>query len=128
VARAMGAKPWGFHGITARLEAFTLPRAAGVICLNGYTRQQVGQLARRKWTIPNAVGFDFFNVERRAETIPRLLCPAFVCNYKNQNALIRSLDHVAKEQQFTLSFAGAVSTNEYGAEFQELIAARPWCE
>lgn len=128
VARAIQARPYSFHGITAWLEAKTIPRAAGVLCLNEYTRGEVKDIATRTWKVPNAVGREFFEVKRRPDELFRLFCPALICNYKNQNALILALDRLAAEHSFTLSFAGAAPDTPYTKEFFQLISTRPWCE
>lgn len=128
VAHALQAGPLSFHGITAFLEAKTLPRASGVICLNEYTRGQVENLAALTWKVPNAVGTEFFDTARHPDKVTRLFCPALICNYKNQNALIRALDPIAAELPFVLSFAGAAPETPYAEEFHELISSRPWCE
>lgn len=128
VARAFRSKPWSFHGITAILEAKTLPLASGVICLNEYTRNQVYTLASSMWKIPNAVGNEFFEVPRSPNSTPILFCPAIIALHKNQNALIKALDVLASDHRFVLRFAGAMPETPYSREFRDLISSRSWCE
>lgn len=128
VARALGARRLSFHGITAMLESLTLRKTGGAICLSSYTRQQVAGLARQVWEVPNAVGETFFRIERHEDEIPRLFCVGTICPYKNQNALIRALDPLAAPSGLRLALAGPLDGTSYSAEFQQLVAARPWCE
>ncbi len=128
IARAMGARPLSFHGLTAFLEGWVLPRVGGVICLSNYTREQVAANARRTWVVPNAVGDAFFRNNPARATPAEVVCVARICNYKNQNALITALDPVAARQPFRLIFAGIGPDDSYFAEFRRLIAARPWCQ
>lgn len=130
VAKALGAKPFSFVWLAARLEVFTVRRTAGVVCLTRYTEQQVTDLARKTWLVPNAASKAFFEVQRTAPgDMPTLLCVANFAPYKNQNQLIRELDPVAKEKKFRLVFAGGLSeTAPYAREFLDLIKTRPWCQ
>lgn len=129
VARALNARPLSFHWLTARLEALTLRRIGGVICISDYTRREVADLAQRTWLVRNAVDSSFFEVERAPADPPLLVCLANICGYKNQNQLIRSLDALATRHRFQLTFAGHILEREtYGREFAGLIAERPWCD
>lgn len=125
------AKPLSFHWLAARLEAFALPRSAGVVCITHYTQEMVKALAKKTWVVPNAVEAGFFKVqpEINQERPPVILCAGYICPRKNQNAFIRALDPVAARQKFKLVFVGEGSRDDaYGREFFELIGARAWCE
>jgi glycosyltransferase involved in cell wall biosynthesis len=129
VARALGARPFSYNWLAARLEAFVLPRTDGVVCISNYTRQAVSGLARRTWLLPNAVDAAFFAVERAPATPPVVLCVANVCDYKNQNGLIQAVDDWPGERPFVLRFLGAAAEHTlYGREFLNRVRARPWCE
>jgi Glycosyltransferase len=129
VARALQAKPFSFHDLTARLETVALRRTDGVICLTRYSREQVQDLSRKTWLVSNAVNEDFLKVNRTLEKPPTVLCVANVTKYKCQNELIRSLDTLAGEISFRLVFLGAVEDGDpYGDEFLSLVRARKWCE
>jgi glycosyltransferase involved in cell wall biosynthesis len=120
-----------YDWIAARLEGLTIPRSQGVVCITRHAQQEVAGLARRTWVVPNAVHPSFFAVNAKAvpQAPSRILCVARVCALKNQNALIRSLDSVARKRSFELVFMGHVSEREpYGQEFINLVEARPWCK
>jgi glycosyltransferase involved in cell wall biosynthesis len=130
IARVNRARPFSFPWLAARLEGLTIPRSGGVVCITHHTRQAVMGLARRTWVVPNAVDVSFFEVNARlAPGVPaRLLCVAFVCALKNQNALIRALDPLAGRHKFELRFCGSANERSaYGGEFFRLVKARPWC-
>ena len=131
VAKALGARPFSFFWLTARLESRAVRRTDGVICLTRYTREQVQSLARKTWLVPNAVDKACFEIQRNVEKEPTLLCVADIISYKNQNQLIRSLDSIVSEYKFRLVFLGRVNQaapfGPYGAEFLRLVKARPWC-
>ena len=130
VARLERARPLSFNWLAARLETFTVPRSAGVVCITKYTRDAVAGLARRTWVVPNAVDERFFEVEPAATISdePVILCVGQVCLRKNQNAFIRALDPLAAVRKFKLIFLGATGRSDhYAGEFCQLIGKRPWC-
>jgi glycosyltransferase involved in cell wall biosynthesis len=120
-----------YDWIAARLEGWTVPRSEGVVCITRHAQEEVAALARRTWVVPNAVHSSFFDVNTCADpqAPPRVLCVARVCPLKNQNALIRSLDALARKHRFELVFVGAVYDRDpYGQEFLKLVEERPWCK
>jgi glycosyltransferase involved in cell wall biosynthesis len=130
VAAVNRARPFSFLWLAARLESFTLPRTDGVVCISRYTRDAVKPLVRRTWVLPNAVDRSFFDVRPAPDPSapPVVLCVGAVCLRKNQNAFIRALDPLAERKPFKLIFLGQEDHGAYGAEFRELVQARPWCE
>src|ERR1700682_4730772 len=100
IARINGARPFSFEWLAARLESFTIPRSGGAVCITHYTQNVVKALARKTWVVPNAVDASFFEVERKPDPIPLLLCVGTICHRKNQNAFIRALDPLAQRQEF----------------------------
>ena len=131
VSRLNNSKPFSYYWLAARLEAFTLPRTQGVVCITNYTRAAVAGLAPKTWLVPNAVDETFFDVrpEINVAELPVILCVGVVCHRKNQNAFIRALDSLAARKKFRLVFLGLASREEpYGREFFELLRTRPWCE
>lgn len=129
MAELNAARPFSFSWLAARLEAFTLPRAAGVICITDYTRRLVAPLNSRTWLLPNAVDQSFFDVRPAPSDPPTILCVGAIGPRKNQNDLIRALDPLAPSTAFRLVFLGETSPGDsYGAEFAELVRTRPWCE
>jgi len=129
IAQVTGAPPFGPLWLAARLEKFTLPRSAGVVCITRHTQEAVRGLARRTWVVPNAVEGAFFEIDAQAAGGPaRVLCVANVCRLKNQNALIRALEPLAARRKFELRFCGGADpTDPYCREFLELVRARSWC-
>jgi glycosyltransferase involved in cell wall biosynthesis len=130
IAQVNRAKLFSYAWMAARIESFTLPRSAGVVCITNYTRGAVMSLARRTWVVPNAVDASFFDVT--AAPTPgapaRILCVGQVCVRKNQNAFICALDSLAARHKLELRFLGGASENDaYGREFFNLIKSRPWC-
>jgi glycosyltransferase involved in cell wall biosynthesis len=131
IARLNHAPPFSYEWLAARLEAFTIPRSRGVICITNYTREAVADLAKKTWVVPNAVDAGFFDVppEINPERPPVILCVGTICARKNQNAFIRALDPLAAKQKFRLVFLGGASRDEdYGRDFFEIIRVRAWCE
>jgi glycosyltransferase involved in cell wall biosynthesis len=121
---------FSFWWIQARLEAFCLPRFAGVICISKYTQQQVSDLAKKTWLLPNATENLFFESRPTAvdpSTPPQVLVVANVDRRKNQNALIQAHDPQANKLKFTVKFYGRCGEDSYGKEFRSLLETRPWC-
>jgi glycosyltransferase involved in cell wall biosynthesis len=128
VAKVNHARPFSFLWLAAQLEAFTIPRSNGVVCITNYTREAVASLARKTWVLPNAVDASFFDIAHVPSPMPRILCVGAVDVRKNQNALIRAMDKLQPEGKFEVLFlGGARRENPYGREFFDLIEARPWC-
>jgi glycosyltransferase involved in cell wall biosynthesis len=128
VARIEHARPFSFLWLSAKLEAFTIPRSDGVVCITNYTREAVASLARKTWVVPNGVDRSFFDVQRLPSSTVRILCVATVGVRKNQNALIRAMDSVPRPADFELVFLGGANRDDpYVREFFELVEARPWC-
>jgi glycosyltransferase involved in cell wall biosynthesis len=122
--------PLSFWWIQSQLEAFCLPRFAGVICISKYTQQQVTDLAKKTWLLPNATENLFFESRLPAldpSSSPLVLVVANVDSRKNQNALIQALDPLANKLKFTVKFYGRCGEDSYGKEFRSLIETRPWC-
>jgi len=130
ISKVNGAKPFSYLWLAARLEAFTIPRSNGVVCITRYTEDAVRDLAKRTWVAPNAVDASFFGVDARpaAEKPPRVLCVGHISLRKNQNAFIRALDSLAARRTFELILlGGAVAGRPYDDEFLKLVRERSWC-
>jgi glycosyltransferase involved in cell wall biosynthesis len=130
IARVNKARPFTFFWLASRLEALTIPRSAGVVCITNYTRDAIAGLAKKTWVVPNAVDASFFAVEsQRVQTqAPIVLCVGLVCPRKNQNAFVRMLDPLAEKLEFKVVFLGhTVRGRAYDEEFFQLIGSRPWC-
>jgi glycosyltransferase involved in cell wall biosynthesis len=130
IAQVNHARFFSFFGLSAKLEAFTIPRSNGVVCITHYTEDAVKDLARRTWVVPNAVDASFFDVNAQPvpERVPRILCVGHICLRKNQNAFIRALDALAPAGKFDVLFLGlAHSGRAYDDEFLQLVRERSWC-
>ena len=128
IAQVNDDRPFSYGWLNAHLEAFTLPRSLGVVCITHYTRDAVKDLARRTWVLPNAVDARYFGVQPARSEPPVILCVGVVCHRKNQNRFIRALDELAARRPLRVRFLGNVPPDDYGAEFRALLAGRPWCE
>jgi glycosyltransferase involved in cell wall biosynthesis len=128
IAQVKQSAPFSFYWLAAKLEAYTIPRVDGVVCISHYTRELVEARARKTWVVPNAVDAAFFALARDAVTPPRILCVGNVDERKNQNAFLRAMDAAHQPGKFELRFLGRVARDDpYGREFFELVEARPWC-
>jgi glycosyltransferase involved in cell wall biosynthesis len=121
-------RPFSYGWLNAHLEAFTIPRTHGVVCITRYTEDAVRDLARRTWLLPNAVDARYLSVRPEPTAPPLVLCVGLVCHRKNQNRFIRSLDDLAARRPLRVRFLGDVPAGDYGEEFRALLAERPWCE
>jgi glycosyltransferase involved in cell wall biosynthesis len=130
IAKVNREKPFSFNWLAARLEAFTIPRSGGVVCITNYTQEAVRDLAQRTWVVPNAVDESFFGINAQPPPgkVPQVLCVGHICLRKNQNAFIRALDSLAERRKFELIFLGSnVPRDGYDDEFLQLVRARSWC-
>jgi 2-deoxystreptamine N-acetyl-D-glucosaminyltransferase/2-deoxystreptamine glucosyltransferase len=129
VAKINRARPFTFDWLAARLEAFTIPRTNGVICITKYTRQAVTGDGVRTWLLPNAVDKDFFPIVPEPESPPVVLCVGHITVRKNQNAFIHAMDRLAEHGPLRMLFVGlAAESDSYAQEFKKLMATRPWIE
>lgn len=141
IKKQMGFKPFSAMWLQSYLEGLVVPRFDGVICITEYTRKAVEAEASKSWVVPNAVDLSFLELgqqrfsdgDSRPSTLdsrspcPVILCVANIDERKNQNAFIRALDPLAKKMSFEVRFFGGCRASDYGREFRELIASRPWC-
>ncbi len=128
IAQVTGAKIFSFLWLAARLEAMTIPRSHGVVCITAYTQQAVEDLAKRTWVVPNAVDSKFFDVQPQSNGSAVVLCVGNICPRKNQVPFIRALDPWAANTKVKVIFLGhAPRDYPYVAEFFSLLESRPWC-
>lgn len=128
IAKVNRVRPFSYGWLNAHLEAFTIPRSLGVVCITHYTEEAVRDLARRTWVVPNAVDPRYFEVRPARTEPPVVLCVGLVCHRKNQNRFIRALDVLAAQRPLRVRFLGHVPAGAFGAEFRSLLSTRPWCE
>jgi glycosyltransferase involved in cell wall biosynthesis len=129
ITKVLGAKPFSYDWLTARIESFVLPRTDGVVCITNYTHNAVAPVARKTWVVPNAVHDSFFAIERKPADPPLLLCVGEICVRKNQLQLLKALEPLAARFKFVVKFFGGVpSDSPYGAEFLRFIANKPWAK
>ena len=129
VAEFLEAKPLTYYWFASKLERLSLKRTGGVVAISTYTQRNIAPYACRSWLVPNAVHPSFFDLPRRLANPPRILCAANIAAHKNQIGLIKALEALAKENSFTVVFAGGGSeADPYFREFKKRISTRPWCE
>lgn len=129
IARVYRSRPFSFYWLAARLEAFTLPRADGVVCITDYTRRAVTALNPRTVVLPNAVDERFFRVLPVQRTHRKVvLCVGNICYRKNQVALIDALAGEPSRSGLILRFLGQNEASSYGGEFLDRVNRHDWCE
>lgn len=127
-SKAIGAPLLSFHTLQTKLEAWTIPRAGGIICLTNYARSRVEGRTPRTWILPNAVNESYFAAQRISETSRDILCIGTISRLKNQVSLIRALEPLAAAHKFRLVFLGqGIPGDTYFDEFKMLVKERPWC-
>jgi glycosyltransferase involved in cell wall biosynthesis len=129
VAEFLRAKPLTYYWFASRLERLCLRKTDGVVAISSYTQSNVEPYTRRTWLVPNAVHPSFFNLPRRPDSPPRILCAANIGSRKNQIGLIKALEPLAATRPIKLVFAGGGSeADAYFQNFQQMVGERPWCE
>jgi len=121
VARVVRARPLSFHWLAARLEPFSLRRAAGVLCNSAHTEEMVRPLNKRVWRVPNALREIFFSPTSTVPRpeVPRLACVGVTRELKRPLELLAALEPLrAGGLRFRLEFAGRRATDtDYGRRF-----------
>lgn len=129
VAEFLRAKTLTYYWFASRLERLCLQRTGGVVAISSYTQSNIAPYTRKTWLVPNAVHPSFFNLSRRPDSRPRILCVANIGSRKNQIGLIKALEHLVDKTSLKLVFAGSGGeTDCYYRDFKEMVGDRPWCE
>lgn len=127
VARFYRARPGSFYWLAARLEAFALRRAAGVVCNSAYTENLVRPLARKIWRVPNALRLAFLETlpEKPAKPSAALLNVGSLSPHKRQREILAMAARLWRRGlRFELRFAGGLETkSDYGSNFARELAA-----
>lgn len=124
VAKVNRARPFSFEWLSARLEAMTLPRAAGVFCNSAHTEEQVRPLAKKTWRVPNALRKVFFRppAATTTQTPPVLLNIGFIGVNKSQIKILEMAERLHRRGAiFQLQFIGKSDDTAYGVQFCDLV-------
>jgi glycosyltransferase involved in cell wall biosynthesis len=110
------------------LEVFSVPRFDGVVCITNYTQENISDLARSTWVVPNAVDKTFFDIRPEPVKPVRILVVAHIQPRKNQVFFIDSLAPLQAELGFEIRFFGRGSpADEFGQEFFRRVDQYDWC-
>jgi glycosyltransferase involved in cell wall biosynthesis len=127
IAKLNNERMFSYNWLMARLEAFTLPRTDGVVCISHYTRRAVEKLARRTWVVPHAVRLPFLDQRPAAgppaDARPILLNVGVVSARKRQLEMLGLARNLWRRGfRFELRFIGTVQPHTpYDAEFLRQI-------
>jgi glycosyltransferase involved in cell wall biosynthesis len=141
IKKQVGFRPVSAMWLQSYLEGLVVPRFNGVFCITNYTRKAVEHEVPKIWVVPNAVDTAFLSigVQRLSDVSARhstlypgpedhiILVVANIDSRKNQNDFIKALDPLAKKMSFQVRFFGKCGDDDYGREFQQLVASRSWC-
>jgi glycosyltransferase involved in cell wall biosynthesis len=128
VAKFLGAHPFSYYWIAARLERFCLQKSDGVVAISRYTEQAAKPFARKTWLLPNPVHPSYFKVNRTHNERSIVFCAAAIGERKNQLGLIRALEPLRAQFDFEVRFAGAGQNDDpYFQEFGATLSRSSWC-
>jgi glycosyltransferase involved in cell wall biosynthesis len=121
LARLFHARWGSFNWWAARLEDFTLPRTAGVLCNSVHTKSLVAPRAKLTWIVPNSLRRGFFikplDISRNMSAL-LILVIASVTPNKRQLEILSFLRGVRnKGFRFQVVFIGCVSKDAYARRF-----------
>jgi len=127
INRVSPMKPRLYWTLQTWLEIFSVPRFDGIVCITKYTRENIADLTRKTWVIPNAVDQSFFDIHRSPSVPPEVIVVAHIQERKNQNFFLQAISPLAKEINFRVKFFGyGAKDHPYGRDFFSLLASRPW--
>jgi len=127
INRVSPMKPRLYWSLQTSLEIFSVPRFDGVVCITKYTRENIADLTRKTWVIPNAVDQSFFDIHRCPSVPPEVIVVAHIQERKNQNFFLQAISPLAKVIDFRVKFFGyGTKDHPYGRDFFSLLASRPW--
>jgi len=121
LARLFHARWGSFSWWAARLEDFTLPRTAGVLCNSVHTKSLVAPRAKLTWIVPNSLRRGFFiepvDIRRNVSTLLILVIASVTPNKRQLEILscLRGLQN--KGIRFQVVFIGSVSKDAYTRRF-----------
>ena len=121
LARLFHARWGSFSWWAARLEDFTLPRTAGVLCNSVHTKNLVAPRAKLTWIVPNSLRRGFFiepvDIRRNVSTLLILVIASVTPNKRQLEILscLRGLQN--KGIRFQVVFIGSVSKDAYTRRF-----------
>lgn len=124
LARIFRARITSFHWITGKIENFTLPRSAGVLCNSAYTESLVATRAARTWRVPNPLRMEFFEPQnpRSANSHPILLTVGVISPRKRQVEILEMARELhTKGLRFQINFIGSCDETPYGRRFLEML-------
>lgn len=125
LARLFHARWGSFNWWAAKLENFTLPRTAGVLCNSHYTQSLVSPRSKKTWPVPNPVRDSFFAPIIRnnlpTET-PTLLVVGVICGRKRQLELLQLFIQLRQQKtRFQVKFVGSCGEDSIGKAFISLL-------
>ncbi|MEI7807626.1 MAG: glycosyltransferase family 4 protein [Verrucomicrobiota bacterium] len=125
VSKICRARVGSFLWLAARLEEFTLPRTAGVICISDYVRDLVKKHHVPTWIVPNAVQgmfFDFPKSEAPANDRPLLINVGVISERKRQQQVLAILESLREEGfGFDTLFIGVSPGSTYATTFTNML-------
>lgn len=115
-----------FQWLAARLENFTLPRTAGIICISDYVKNLVARHRVRTWVLPNAIQKMFFDFPKEPQsplTKPLLINVGVISERKRQQQILAVLESLRREGlNFDVLFVGRLDRQlPYAARFQQML-------
>jgi glycosyltransferase involved in cell wall biosynthesis len=125
MAELARSRPFSFHWLAARLEAFSLRRTAGVFCNSRYTEELVRPLNPVTWRVPNALRSAVFAPKAAPPpAIPptRLINVGVISPRKRQLELLEVFRRLwERGYAAEIEFVGLVDSSAYGVEFLRAI-------
>ncbi len=125
LARLNHARFGSYGWLTARLENFTLPRTAGVLCNSSYTEALVRPRAHKTWLMPHAMRPSFIDPAPTNESRPcALLVTGVITSRKRQLELLDVAEALHRQGlKFEFRFIGFTysSDADYTAAFLKRI-------
>ena len=123
LARLFGARVGSFDWLAARLENFTLPRTAGVICNSQYPQTLVASRTSRTWIVYPALRRVFLEPPPGGEARPcALLNVGVISPRKRQLELLDVAEELHRRGlKFEFRFIGRSDDSAYAAAFRKRI-------
>lgn len=124
--QTLGGKFFSYYRVAKAFETYAIRRTDGVVCISSFVKEFVAPLARRTFSIPNAIRSPFLweppSAGRRAGPA-RLLNVGTIYSLKQQVELLRGLLELRAHVDFEVTFLGALRRDTpYGALFTQLLA------
>lgn len=125
----MKMRPRAYWKTQTLLERIAIPKYDGVVAITNYTKENVADISKKSWVVPNATDRRYFEVSRNPDSRPVILYVGNIQERKNQVGFLDAIAPLAEELGFRVRICGPINPDDtYNREMLDRVARYPWAE